>query len=236
MVDESKMPMPVPESLTPKVIIPSSAATTQAAINPTTGEPRRPRGRPAGGGRPRIPDGGINPPMEFNTGRGRSKPTTPTDGVSDDEKKQLLKNAKKQREEEYSQYILNDLNEKLFMLIASIPNSPFSIGDFYKEGHIPPKVQQNNNFSDLGNSIGIPVDVANNWGKLLAELSYTDRGKKVEKLGENNALTIGLAALGAIYSTYRYALTMRPILELVKNTQVVQRENEDGDTNSNTST
>jgi hypothetical protein len=144
--------------------------------------------------------------------------------------KEAIKEQKKLKAEQYATYINQELNDKLFMLISGMPGSPFTAAMFYKENKVPPQVATNPNFSELGNAIAIPADVASSWGKVLAELSYTDIGKNVSKATDNPMLGIVAAVIAALYSTYRYSQQLKPILEQIKAMQAMKEAEANGTT------
>lgn len=210
--------MSVPEGLkfslspnaTAKPVIPVGT------IDPRTGQPKRRPGRPTGTTKKADhPKGTVNPPQRMIG----SKAPKDTDTV---DTKEATKEQKKLRAEQYATYINVELNDKLFMLISGMPNSPFKVENFYKENRVPPSAATNPNYSELGNAVAIPADVAGSWGKLLAELSFTDAGKGLAKVSDNHMLTIALAALTAIWSTYRYSQQLKPLLDQIKQVQEAQ--------------
>ncbi len=109
------------------------------------------------------------------------------------------------------------------MLIIGATNIPAEA--LYKEGKVPPKAKGNPALTDMGNAIAIPADVADSWGKLIAELTYTDAGKNLVKASENHAVTLLVAALTAAFSTFRYGQQLKPYLDMAKKVQQQAREN-----------
>ena len=216
---EASETMPPPSALVfkldPTAVTASKASIPIGTPDVLTGQPKRGRGRPPGSTNKRNP---IGPGTARMSGSGGAVPNaaTPVDKV------EATKEQKKARAEEYATYINTELNDKLFLLISSMPGGP-PASSFYKDNRVPPSVKTNPNFSELGNAVAIPADVAGSWGRLLAELSYTDAGKGVAKAAENNILTIAMAALTAIYSTYRYSQQLKPLLDQIKAVQEMQR-------------
>ena len=224
---EALQSMPPPVGLTFKLDPAAVAAINQpiavGTIDPRTGQPKRAPGRPRSSTKKAVhPPGTVNPPQ---TMRGRGTPPKATDTV---DVKEATKEQKKLRAEQYATYINTELNDKLFLLISGMPGSPFTAAMFYVEGKVPPSVATNPNYSELGNAVAIPADVAGSWGKLLAELSYTDAGKGLAKVGDNHILTIALAALTAVYSTYRYSQQIKPLLDSIKAAQAAQAAAKEG--------
>jgi len=225
--------MPPPVGLTftldPKAVAASKQPIPIGTIDPKTGQPKRGPGRPIGSTKKAVPpSGGVNPRM---TMRGSNPPKGKATDTVDE--KEATKEQKKLRAEQYATYINTELNDKLFMLLSSMPNSPFKAENFYKENKVPPKAASNPNLSELGNAVAIPPDVADSWGKLLAELSYTGVGKSISTATDNHALSVVMAAVAAIYSTYRYSLQLKPLLDAVKAAQVLQQQAQE---NNGTST
>lgn len=224
--------MPPPRSLVPPesvefVFTPPDART--GTRPPSQGG--RGRGRPPGSkNRPKPPELGTNPPQRVVVppSRGSSTPATPDEA-------EAKKTAKKERAEQYSTWIVEELNDKVLMMIigAGVPAEAI-----YTAGRVPPKAATNPHLTEFGNAIVIPADVADSWGKLFAELSYTDAGAKVTKQQDNGLLTIGFAALTALFSTYRYSQQLKPVLDMIKQAQAAkvaaaqEQENTDGTTGS----
>lgn len=184
-----------------------------------TGERRRGPGRPPGRkNRPKEPDGGINPPSTMRIPPGTNR--NPLDDKKQDDTTDAdrKRKEKQERAEEYSRKIKEDLNDKLFMLIIGATSIPAEA--LFKAGKVPAKAATNPDYTEFGNQIAIPSDVADSWGKLLAELSYTDAGKSLTKAVENEWLVLLFAFAGAAFSTYRYTQQLQPILQMVK----MQRE------------
>ena len=220
MTDDSFVSMPPPASIVPKEEPQFTVAPSQrAAIDAKTGQVKRGRGRPPGArNKVKIPEGGINPPSKLNIPPSTRRDTAPT--KDDDERK---KEEKKLRAEQYSTYIAQELNDKLFMLLIGASNGAIKPELLYKEGRVPPKAQGNPNLTELGNAIAIPADVADSWGKLIAELTYTDAGKNLVKAADNHSLVIIMAAVTAVFSTYRYSQTLKPYIKMIQQVQAAQK-------------
>lgn len=206
-MNEAMKPTPPPFKFT------VAAPTTPKVDN--VGEPkRRGRGRPPGAkNRIKETELGRNPDMAFNTGPS-GKPPSASEEV---DKNANIKAEKKARAEEYSKLISEELNDKLFMVIVALTNGKIAFETFYKEGEVPPSKKKDSRLSEMGQAIAIPPDVADSWGKLLAELSYTNPGKGIVKFVDNNPLGILGAALAAAFSTFQYTQTLKPVVEYLKN-------------------
>jgi hypothetical protein len=175
------------------------------------------RGRPKGSkNKVKEPELGTNPSQEFRPG---TRPR-PVDKPAEDVNKAANEKAeKKARAEDYSKYITEELNDKLFMVIVGLTGGKIKAEAFYKEGSVPPSKKSDERLSDFGNAIAIPGDMADSWGKLLAELSYTKPGKGAVKFAENNPLGILGAAIVAAFSTVQYVNSLKPIVEYLKTIQ-----------------
>lgn len=221
MSDDAFKSMPPPPSIVPKIETtpPVAPPKVQAVIDPRTGQVKRGRGRPPGStNKVRTPDGGVNPPARLNVPTGpRETPSSPVD------KKEATKEEKKVRAEQYATWINSELNDKLFMFLIGASNGNIKPEYLYKEGKVPPKAQGNPNLTELGNALAIPADVADSWGKLLAELSYTDAGKSLGKVADNHMIGVIGAAIAAAFSTYRYTQTLKPYIAMIKNVQESQK-------------
>lgn len=219
MSDDSLKSMPPPASIIPKEEAQFVVAPKQAsAIDVKTGQPRRGRGRPAGSrNKVRPPDGGVNPVSRITVPSSGKRETPSTNDDSERKKEE-----KKLRAEQYSVWINQELNDKLFMLLIGASNGMIKPENLYKEGRVPPKAQGNPNLTDMGNAIAIPADVADSWGKLIAELTYTDVGKNLVKATDNHGLVILMAAVTAVFSTYRYGQTLKPYIKMIQQIQASQ--------------
>jgi hypothetical protein len=190
---------------------------------PNNGEPRRGRGRPPGAkNKVKRPDGGVNTPQQFGTGvkpppRKVVEPNTNED-IDQEKNKQAEKEG---RADHYAGLIHKELNDQLFTTLIGMRLVP--AGAIYTAGNIPPASVPDPRLTELGNMIAIPSDVAKSWGKLLAELSYTNAGKSVVGLTQNNNTAVFFAALAALYSTFRYTQQLKPFLDMLKAAQEAQR-------------
>ena len=183
--------------------------------DPKTGVTKRPRGRPPGSRNKVKPvEGGVDTQrsrLVIPTERKRETPSSPIDDAK------AIKELKKAKADEYAAWINKELNDQLFTIIIGATNMPAEL--FYKAGRVPPKSASNPDLTDFGNQIAIPADVSASWGKLLAELSYTDMGKNLTKATEGKSLGLVVAAISAVYSTFRYTQQLKPFLDAVKQNQ-----------------
>lgn len=204
-------PMPPPPSIIPK----DEVQFSYIPPTPTPSSTPRRRGRPPGSKNRLKDDVSMNSPMTMNTGN-KGRPRQPSSNDPIDETR-ASKEEKKARAAQYSAYIVDELNDKLFMFIIGATAIPAEA--IYKNGRVPPKAQTNPNLTEFGNSIAIPADVADSWGKLLAELTYTNAGKGLLKAGSNPGTGIAIAALTALFSSYRYFQQLKPTLEIIRKAQ-----------------
>lgn len=224
MPPEALSSMPPPPSIVPKEEFNFSfERPTKSAVDPASGQQRRGRGRPPGArNKIKEPDGGVNTPMRLNSpNRNPPKETAPVD------KEVATKEQKKARAQEYSSYIADELNDKLFMLIIGTKAIPAEA--IYKSGRVPPKAQTNPHLTEFGNSIAIPADVADSWGKLMAEITYTPIGKNIVKAGGSPNTGIVIAAIMAIFSTYRYAQQLKAVIDMLKQAQAAANSRGDNE-------
>lgn len=217
----SDTPMAVPARLLPLAIAP--LPTVDGA------PPKRRPGRPLGS-RNRPKEGEVNPPQSLGGSRAPRTPPAPPTSV-EEEAAAKVKFEKQLRAAQYAELIHKELNDELFTFLIGMRIVPAEL--IYKNGHIPPTSQPDPNLTEAGNQIAIPTDVAKNWGKLLAELSYTPMGKTVVGASQNNMAGVAIAAVMALYSTYRYTQQLKPFLDFVKAQQAAAaRAAEGSDDNS----
>lgn len=168
--------------------------------------------RGSGTGRKGRPPGSKNRPkgdQEVMTGSGVK--------TRDEIDKEANKKAeKKAKAEEYAKYISEDVNDKIFIAIVMLSGGKIDPEAFYLPGKAPEFKKSDPRLSELGKTVAIPPDMANSWGKLLAELSYTDAGKTATKYAGTSNLAIVGAALTALLTTFQYALTIKPVVEGIK--------------------
>jgi hypothetical protein len=204
------------EAFTP-MTIPSIENSTNLSAQPS-----KSRGRPPGSrNRPRVPEGGINPPQKINIPNS-ARNTSSSDSESQKKELQL---EKEKTAEKISSYIRNDINDKLFMALIGMSNGHIKAEHLFKEGKIPAKAVTNPAYTEMGNAISIPPDVADSWGKLLAELSTTSVGKTLIKSGGSSNLNLIVTAGAVLISSYRYAMTLKPYIELINATKNINGEN-----------
>ena len=228
--------MPPPDSIIPDAVFKVPTRTVQPpTIDPRTGMPKRGRGRPPGArNKPKVdPDLQHSPPMRLGPGTGaqQNPPRTPrdTDPVDSVAAKKAEKAA---RATEYSVWINEELNDKLFMFFLGVTGLPPEA--IYVAGSVPLKAKINPNLTELGNRIAIPVDLSDSLGKIMAELSYTSAGSKAAKASDNSLLSIGGSALVALFSGYRYWQGLKPIIKQLEEAAEQRRVNESTERNEST--
>lgn len=176
-----------------------------------------------GSGRRGRPPGSKNKPkgdQEVITGSG----VRTRDEIDKEANKKAEKKAKA---EEYSKYISEDINDKIFIAIVMLSGGKIDPEAFYLPGKAPEFKKSDPRLSDLGKAVAIPPDMANSWGKLLAELSYTEAGKATTKYAGTSSLAIIGAALTALLTTFQYAITIKPVVDGIKLMQQGQDEQEE---------
>lgn len=227
LTPDAVAPMPPPLRLSS---LPDSIRS--GSPDPRTGVPKRGPGRPPGSrNKTKEPPGGVNPPQRFGTPGTTRNPITPPPKTDTTDEAAKKRQEKKERADEYSQLIRENLNDKLFMLIVGATSIPAEA--LFSAGRVPPKAATNPNYTDFGNTIAIPADVADSWGKLIAELSYTDVGKTLVKAGEKDWLVLLIAFASAVFSTYRYSQQVKPITDMIKAQNEAKRKAKEGtDANS----
>lgn len=187
---------------------------------------KRPRGRPPGAkNKPKEPELGYNPPMELGRGKDTPRPSS-NDSVDKDANK---KAEKKARAEDYAKYITEDINDKIFMAVVLMSKNKIKPDAFYLPGKAPAAKQSDSRLSELGNAVAIPPDMANSWGKLLAELSYTDAGKSATKYAGTSSLTILGAALTALVTSIQYVTSVKSVVDGIQLMQEMANEEADSD-------
>lgn len=217
-------------AFTPAKIAFTLSPTAQSEVS---GEPikRRP-GRPPGAknkatleANARAREGGTT---AFDTGR-RSlsdrKQGDPNQPVDEDANKKAEKAA---RAEEYAKYISEDVNDKIFMAVVLMTKGAVKADEFYLPGKAPASKIADERLSPLGQAVAIPPDMANSWGKLLAELSYTEGGKTATKYAGSNALSILGAALTALVTTLGYVTSVKATMEGINQMILLQQEQAEG--------
>jgi hypothetical protein len=133
---------------------------------------------------------------------------------------------KKAKAEEYAKYIMEDVNDKIFIAVVMLSGGKVDPEAFYLPGKAPEFKKSDPRLSDLGKTVAIPPDMANSWGKLLAELSMTDAGKTATKYAGTSSLAIVGAALTALLTTFQYVLTIKPVVDGLKLLQQQTNEEE----------
>ena len=226
------------EAFAPAVVDMSRFQIQDKPVDNSTGQRKRGPGRPPGArNKTKIPEGGINPPAKLILDGGRRNP--PKDETLEDAAKREKLEAQKRQEkketaERYATFINEELNDRLMMLVIGLIDAKTggSAGAdlIYKEGRVPPKAAGNPNLTSLGNAIAIPADVADSWGKLLAELTNTDSGKKIENTFSGGPAVILISAASALFSTYRYSQQLKPVIAFINQQQGTSVQQEQGTT------
>jgi hypothetical protein len=166
--------------------------------------------------------------MEFGGGRPVVPPKV-TDPVDPDLNK---KAEKKARAEEYAKYITEDINDKIFLAVVMLSKGTIKADAFYLPGKAPAAKQSDDRLSELGNAVAIPPDMATAWGKLLAELSYTEPGKSATKLVGTSGLAMLGAAVTAIVTSIQYVTSVKTVVDGIQQMQEMMANEEESNDQS----
>ena len=198
-----------------------------APVQSTSGTGIKRRGRPPGSkNKPKEPDY-INPSMELGTGSRSTLKEPKTREEVDNEANR--KAEKKARADEYAKYISEEINDKIFMAVVLLSKNQIKPEAFYLPGKAPISKQSDERLSELGNAVAIPPDMANSWGKLLAELSYTETGKTATKYAGSSNLAILGAALTAIVTTIQYVSGVKTTIDTIQQGLAAMQEMKDNE-------
>ncbi len=149
----------------------ATKAADAAILEQLMAAPSKPRrGRPLGSlNKPKTDDAGTFKPP------GRSKTTTGSINLDDDDKKMLAVEAKKKLAKEYEKKILEG-NTQLFSWLIQQGMPP---GLFFKNGQPPNQPAGNPNWTDLAHQVAIPPHLAKMLGLTAAELQSSTIGTSV---------------------------------------------------------
>ena len=141
--------------------------------------------------------------------------------------KDLAKKAEKAaRADEYAKYIMEDVNDKIFMAVVLMTKGGIKADQFYLPGKAPASKVADERLSPLGQAVAIPPDMANAWGKLLAELSFTEGGKTATKYAGSSGLATLGAALTALVTSIGYVTSVKATMEGINQMILLQQERE----------
>lgn len=192
-----------PETLSSDALQPASADDIFAALDAIPAQPAattatRRRGRPPGSRNKTAAQklAEINPEAAQ---------------AAEDEAKRA---AKKKRVEEIEGTIYGELNDQLMSILVTAFNIP---PDFiYKDGAVPIQAKKDTRFTDFGNRLAIPPNLAHSIGKLAAELEGTGVGKSVTGITQNSNAGLVVAAGMTIFGVIQYANTLKDTFEKVR--------------------
>lgn len=193
-----------PEVLTSEALRPASTDDIMAALDAATGPTARTasttrrRGRPPG-----------------------SKNRTPLQKAADSDpelaeklKKDAEREAKKARAETIEKQVYGELNDSIMtLLIGTFNLNPDMI---YLPGKGPVVQKKDERFTDLGNALAIPPNLAHSIGRLAAELEGTGVGQTVSGIGQNS--NVGLIVAGGMtaFGIFQYARNLQNVFEKLK--------------------
>lgn len=165
--------------------------------------PRRPgkRGRPPG-------SRNLTPEERAARGRAPKPPKTP-----EDELKAKVE-AKRKRAQEIQGQISTELNDMLMSWLISM--TPLTADVLYKPGRQPVGVVRDSPYTDLGNLLAIPDNLAKSAGKLVSELEATDGGSKVAAMTQDGKAPLVIALIGTVFGAVQYARQLNPVIERLK--------------------
>lgn len=206
-----------PEVLSAEALRPASdddifAALDRVATNKVT-PTRRPRGRPPG-----------------------SKNKTPAQKLaeSNPEAAKVLeesqkREAKKARAGEIEKQIYGELNDQLMtLLIGSLNINPDWI---YLPGKGPVIQKKDERFTELGNMLAIPPNLAHSVARLASELETTGVGQSVSGVAQNSNVGLIVAGAMTLFGTFQYVKTLsntfeklKPLLDAKKAYEASQKE------------
>jgi len=122
--------------------------------------------------------------------------------------------AKKKRAAEIESAIYTELNDQLMTILIGALNIP---SDFlYLPGKEPVVTQKDTRFTELGNRLAIPPNLAKSIGRLASELEQTDIGSKVGGMAQNNNVGLIVASGMTIFGLVQYAKQLSDTMEKVK--------------------
>jgi hypothetical protein len=141
--------------------------------------------------------------------------------------------AKKARTEELEKQIYGELNDQLMtLLIGSLNINPDWI---YLPGKGPVIQKKDERFTELGNMLAIPPNLAHSVGRLAAELENTEVGSKAASVAQNNNVGLIVAGAMTLFGTFQYVKTLsntfeklKPIMEARQAAERMKKESENG--------
>jgi hypothetical protein len=190
-----------PTHLDPEAMKPASTDDIMDAINRASSAPMsapRRRGRPPG--------------SKNKTPLQRAAALNPELATAAEE--EAKREAKKKRVEQIESQILNELNDQLMTLVMGAWNVPVSW--LYLPGKEPSIAKVDTRFTELGNALAIPPNLAHSIGRLAAELEQTDIGSKVGGIAQNNNVGLIVAGGMTIFGVMQYAKKITDTLDKVK--------------------
>jgi hypothetical protein len=181
------------------------------------GPPKRRPGRPPGSkNKPKDPQATANVgggPTVVVPGRGRPTLTEKSPEEIAREKRAKLE-LKRDRAKKIADYLTGDFSEQMLeMLVSSTPIDPDII---FTKAAPTTKRSKNPNLTETGQRFAVPPDVAEAWGRVLAELSTSTTGGKLVESFESGNAGLVLACLIAALTTSRYIRSLKNDFKLIQ--------------------
>lgn len=197
-----------PTHLSEEALRPASADDVLAALGGVTGPTARTAAKTAGT-RPRR---GRPPGSKNKSATERLRETDPAAAAKVDEIE--TRAARRKRAGEIEGQIYGELNDHLMSILMGSLNIP---SDFlYLPGKEPEVTVKDTRFTELGNRIAIPPNLAKSIGRLAAEIEQTDAGAKVAGVAQGNNVGLIVASAMSIFGMVQYARTLSDTMEKIK--------------------
>jgi hypothetical protein len=197
-----------PTHLSEEALRPASTDDVLAVLGDVKGTPTRPGVTGAAGTRRRG-----RPPGSKN--RTPAQKLAETDPEAAKKQKDIeSRAARRKRAQEIEAQIYGELNDHLMSILMGSLNIP---SDFlYLPGKEPEVTVKDSRFTELGNRLAIPPNLAKSIGRLAAEIEQTDAGAKVAGVAQGNNVGLIVASAMSIFGMVQYARTLSDTMEKVK--------------------
>lgn len=115
--------------------------------------------------------------------------------------------------EEMAQWIGEELNDYIMqaLITGGVPATML-----YKDGHIPKALANNDKYTELGNMLAIPPNLAESAARLAAEVKATDGGSKVAAATGNGRAGLVVAGIGTLFGTVTYARRVNDVVKRLR--------------------
>jgi hypothetical protein len=199
-----KAPTPVSK---PKEATSSTSGVTN--VDPRTGEPKRGRGRPPGSrNRPKEVESGSD------TGTRVQIPQGPAPTVDKAEEEAKKRRVKAERAKKISDYLAGDFSEQALEMLVSGTKIPANL--IFTERAATVKRSTNPNLTEFGQRFAVPPDVAEAWGKVLAEFASSAQGGKIAESFESGSAGLIIACLLCFLTTARWGRSLKEDFDKVQ--------------------